>query len=183
MANGAFDLPQCLTHIRAQVDIQLSNWMPGLLARASLGRAREALLDSISPDPPEHRKESRLTGLRPERRGQIVQGRQVVLNISRMGMAIQGTSQCRFARGEIHRFTLAVGVDTLDVEGKVCWTESEWRYRPSHVDPIYHQTAGFDLAEALKGDALEIWEILRSMVKACPVRIRVQSFQVVKQFR
>ena len=97
-------------------------------------------------------------------------------------MAIQVSSQCRFATGEIHHFTLGVGVDTFDVEGKVCWTESTWRYLPGYFDPVYHQTAGFDIAESLEGDTQEIWEILRSMVKARPVSIRVQSFQVAKQF-
>lgn len=160
--------------------IGLSRWVPRFTARASLDRAREALRQSIALEAPERRGASRMP-VRAYRR----QGRQLnraVLNLSSTGMAVQVPSECRFGTGEIHHFALTVGTDTIDVEGRVCWTESSWRRLPGREESVYTQIAGIDLLDSLVGRTQETWQILISMVGEQSVTIRLKSFQVVRQY-
>lgn len=106
-------------------------------------------------------------------------GSPVVLNVSRRGVAVQVPAKCRFARGERHRFRLAVGPGSVDLEGRVTWTRSTWDNLGDSNDPIYLQTAGFDLIESLTPDNSDHWQALRTMVQDLPVGIKITSSRLL----
>ena len=87
-----------------------------------------------------------------------------VLDVSSAGLGVVVTRQCTFARGELHRLVLSDPSHSVEVEGTVCWTQSNWRnHRGSHQNE-YFQTAGLTLSSLLTKQPGGIWTSLMANV-------------------
>ena len=64
-------------------------------------------------------------------------------------MAISVQGHCLFARGEHHLFTLSDDGDSVEVEGRICWTQSEWELPLQGSRSSYFQIAGVSFVSVL----------------------------------
>lgn len=131
--------------------------------RKALRDARDSLVLSLS-QPQERRGEFRsfnqTVGTRVPRNGEML------LNISRSGIAVGVSKKCTFARGEHYKVTLVAGTIRADLEGKVCWTRSVWpRGSVESKNGEYFQAAGLAINDPLSKEQQECWRALRELVQ------------------
>lgn len=131
--------------------------------RKALQEARKSLIVSMVK-PQERRDEFRLfhptLGTTESTRGEML------LNVSRRGVALGVRNRCTFARGERYQITLDDGTIQTDLEGQVCWTRSTWpRMAVEAQNGEYFQAAGLVIAEPLSMQQEERWKILRDLVQ------------------
>ena len=69
-------------------------------------------------------------------------------------------TRCIFARGELHRLVLSDDSQSVEVEGTVRWTQSNWRDRLGSQTGDYVQTAGLALSKILTNEPDGIWTSL-----------------------
>ncbi len=131
--------------------------------RQALRRARDTLVLSLT-QPEERRGEFRL--LSPARGSRMTPRGQMLLNVSRSGIAVGIRKKCAFARGETYRVSLDDGTIQADLEGRVCWTRSTWpRKSADSEEGEYFQAAGLVFARPLTADQEERWQSLRDLVQ------------------
>ena len=131
--------------------------------RKALREARESLVSSLV-QPQERRGEFRLfhpiigTSLSPHG--------EMLLNVSRSGIAVGVRKKCTFARGEWYKIALDDGATQADLEGKVCWTRSTWpRGSVEAKESEYFQAAGLVIAEPLSRVQEKRWKVLRELAQ------------------
>lgn len=131
--------------------------------RRALQEARKSLAFSLV-QPTERRGEFRL--FHPTiGNGTSTKG-QMLLNVSRSGLAVGVRNRCTFARGERYRIVLEDGTMQADLEGKVCWTRSTWpRGSAESQESEYFQAAGLEIAEPQSSEEQERWRALRALVQ------------------
>jgi hypothetical protein len=144
----------------------------------SLREIREALTNSIPLDYDERRVEPRLAVFGNQSPSFSPAG--VLLDLSETGMAIEAPSICRYARGELHRFTLCAGAGTVELDGRVCWTRSAWKDGIRVGKRDYWQTAGLKFSGTTSHEAVEILRILQRMIRNHNIPVQVRSSQVVR---
>ena len=133
-------------------------------AAAALKRDRELLTATIAPSVVDRRGEFRL--FHPGFDGVLSESGEILLNMSRSGLAIGVRHKAAFARGERYRVLLQEGDTRADVEGRVCWTRSIWhRETPGNGRTEYFQTAGLAIAGFASPDEEENWHTLRQLVQ------------------
>lgn len=131
--------------------------------RKALRDARDSLVLSLT-QPQERRGEFRL--FNPTVGAPVAPTGEMLLNISRSGIAVGVRKKCTFARGEHYRVTLEDGTNRADLEGKVCWTRSNWqRNSVESKGNEYFQAAGLAIAEPLTREQERHWQALRDLVQ------------------
>ena len=131
--------------------------------RRALRSARDSLVLSLS-QPQERRGEFRLFNSTAGTR--VMPTGEVLLNISRSGIAVGVRKKCTFARGEYYRVILDDGMNRAAVEGKVCWTRSTWpRDSIASNSGEYFQAAGLAVAPPLSSEQERRWQALRELVQ------------------
>ena len=132
--------------------------------RKALEDARNSLVQSLS-QAEERRLETRLL-TRPLESAVSSDG-QVLLNVSRSGMAVGIRRRCVFARGERYEVSLVDGPTRAELKGTVCWTRSSWADRaPAGNHDGYFQTAGLAFSEPLSTDQRKNWQALRELIES-----------------
>ena len=131
--------------------------------RKALRMDRESLVQSLT-QPQERRGEFRLfnstIGARVAPTGEML------LNMSRSGIAMGVRRRCTFARGEHYRVILDDGTNRTDLEGKVCWTRSTWPQGAVESNGSeYFQSAGLAITAPLSNEQEASWEALREMAQ------------------
>lgn len=98
-----------------------------------------------------------------------------LLDVSTSGMRVQMETRCIFARGERHRLVLSDDSQTVEVEGTVRWTQSNWRDRLGSQAGDYVQTARLALSKILTHEPDGIWTSLLAdvpLIEAQPHAVR-----------
>ena len=83
-----------------------------------------------------------------------------ILDVSSSGVGVEVKTKCFFARGELHRLVLSSISESVEVEGQVRWTQSDWRTSPRENGSEYFQTAGFAFSKLLTTRPTGIWSSL-----------------------
>lgn len=131
--------------------------------RKSLRDARDSLVLSLT-QPQERRGEFRLFNQAVGT--QVSPNGEMLLNISRSGIAVGVRKKCTFARGEHYKVTLDDGTLQADLKGKVCWTRSTWpRDSVESQTSEYFQAAGLAIDEPHSREQQERWRALRVLVQ------------------
>ena len=87
-----------------------------------------------------------------------------ILDVSTSGLRVEMDTRCVFARGELHRLVLSDSTRSVEVEGTVRWTQSNWRDQLGSQDSDYVQTAGLTLSKLLTDEPSGIWSSLLAEV-------------------
>ena len=87
-----------------------------------------------------------------------------LLDVSTSGLRVEMETRCVFARGELHRLVLSDHSQSVEVEGTVRWTQSNWRDHLGSQRSNYVQTAGFALSRLLTDEPDGIWSSLLAEV-------------------
>lgn len=140
--------------------------------RKALENARNSLVQSLSQEE-ERRLESRLSG--PTLAAKAAPSGEVLLNVSRSGIAVGISRRCAFARGEHYKVSLIDGSTRADLEGLVCWTRSSWSSdsQTGNHDG-YFQAAGLEIVEPLSTDQESSWRVLRELIESGSVELDLQ---------
>lgn len=132
-------------------------------SKKALREARNSLVESLE-QPEERRDEFRL--FNPSLGSRVSRHGEVLLNVSRSGIAIGVRKKCTFARGEQYMVTLDDGTTQADLQGRVCWTRSTWAGEALEDDGgDYFQAAGMAISEPLSVEQEKRWQALRTLVQ------------------
>ena len=113
---------------------------------------------------PERRRETRLA--LPKGSVSGFRGSGKILDISPTGVKVLVNTRCVFARGELHRLVLSDLLETVEVEGQVRWTQSNWRNSRKSQESEYFQTAGLAFSRLISDQPAGIWSgLLGEMAK------------------
>jgi len=158
-----FDLPAELLDISDVMAWSILSSKGLVSPKKALREARNSLaLSLVQPD--ERREEFRL--FNPSLGTGVSTHGEVLLNVSRSGIAVGVSRKCTFARGEHYKVTLDDGTTQADLEGRVCWTRSTWprgAFEGNGGD--YFQAAGMAISERLSVEQEERWRALRTLVQ------------------
>ena len=144
-----------------------------------LMQARHDLFDSLHPRRVDRRREARVPI--PEVTDVPSRGpRGKILNLGLCGLAVQVENHCCFARGERHRLTVSQGPSSIDVEGIVRWTNSDWEDRSASRQNGYRQTAGFSIQSGATQEEAGAWQSIAGMIQAAPKYLSISRFEAVK---
>lgn len=158
----------------------MAEWLSiSLEKKKTLERARNSLQRSLQFNLDERRVEPRFQARRPRRQRLTATG--ALLDLSRSGLSVEARDRCRFARGESHLLSLKVGSGSIDVEGKVQWTQSMWRGNSLHRTGEYVQKAGFQILPVSSENAQSILKIVRTMVRDLHVPVEISQSRVIKR--
>ena len=95
-----------------------------------------------------------------------IRGSGKILDVSPTGVRVEVSSRCVFARGETHRLVLSDFLESVEVEGRVRWTQSSWRTRQSQ-ESEYFQIAGLAFSRLLSERPEGVWSgLLGKMAKS-----------------
>lgn len=159
----------------------MSRLLSELLLKLSERKSLEAVRESLTKSIPHNYGERRIAPRLPVSKTLPQKSPAgVLLDLSSTGMAIEAPAICRYARGELHRFILRAGAGTVEVDGKVCWTRSDWRDASRNGTSAYLQKAGLEFSDKMSNEVIEILRILQGMVENQNIPVEVRSSQVVK---
>ena len=134
---------------------------------------------------PERRSESRLALPKGSVSSPLGSGR--ILDISSGGVRVEINTRCVFARGETHRLVLSDLLESVEVEGRVRWTQSSWRDSLPSQNSEYIQIAGIAFSRLITDQPAGIWSgLMRKMaqptgelaperIEPAPERVRPQN--------
>ena len=104
---------------------------------------------------PERRSEIRLALPKGSVSSPLGAGR--ILDISSGGVRVEINTRCVFARGETHRLVLSDLLESVEVEGRVRWTQSSWRDSLPSQNSEYIQIAGIAFSRLITDQPAGIW--------------------------
>ena len=119
---------------------------------------------------PERRREARLALPKGSVSGFRGSGR--ILDVSSAGVKVEVDTRCVVARGEHHRLVLSDLLESVEIEGQVRWTQSNWRNSNAAKGSEYFQTAGLAFSKLISNKPAGIWSgLLKEMAQtaATPV--------------
>jgi len=100
-----------------------------------------------------------------------IRGSGRILDVSSTGVRLEVDTRCVFARGEHHRLVLSDLLASVEIEGQVRWTRSNWRDSALPDKSEYFQTAGIAFSRLLSDEPAGIWSgLLAGMTRPAVAR-------------